>query len=150
MRAADVVALGLLPLGHRDPAAIDAALAAVDALPFAARSVQSLSTGERARILLARALVARPEVLLLDEPVANLDPHYRLAVLDVLRAQADAGVAVLLSLHDLDLAAARCDRLLLLHEGRLVADGPPGEVLTPAALAAVFRVRAAPDGWQRA
>ena len=150
MRADDVVALGLLPLGRRDPAAVDAALGAVDARAFAARQVQSLSTGERARILLARALVARPEVLLLDEPVANLDPHYRLAVLDTLRAQADAGVAVALALHDLDLARARCDRLLLLHQGRLVASGPPAAVLDAEALAAVFRVRAAADGWQRA
>ncbi|MGL4543629.1 MAG: ABC transporter ATP-binding protein [Polymorphobacter sp.] len=150
MRGRDIVALGLMPLGVRDEAAIDAALAAVDAVSFADRDVQSLSTGERARVLLARALVARPGLLLLDEPIANLDPEHRLGVLDTLRAEAARGAAVIVALHDLDLAAARCDRLLLLEGGRLIADGAPAAVLTPATLAQVFKVRRSAAGWQRA
>ncbi|TFU06339.1 ABC transporter ATP-binding protein [Polymorphobacter arshaanensis] len=150
MRGRDIVALGMMPLGVRDEAAIDAALAAVDANGFADRDVQTLSTGERARVLLARALVARPELLLLDEPIANLDPEHRLGVLDALRGEAARGAAVVVALHDLDLAAARCDRLLLLDCGRLIADGPPDAVLTAATLAQVFKVRRDETGWQRA
>ena len=150
MRARDVVGLGLLPLGGDDPAAIDSALVAVDALAFGERRVDMLSTGERARVLLARALVAGPALLLLDEPVANLDPYYRIAVLDILRTQADRGVGVLVALHDLELAAARCDRLLLLDKGKLVAAGRPQDVLTPEALASIFRVRHGAGGWHRA
>ncbi len=150
MRGRDIVALGLLPLGGRDEAAIDVALAAVDATGFADRDVQSLSTGERARVLLARALVARPQLLLLDEPIANLDPEHRLGVLDALRGEAKRGAAVVVALHDLDLAAARCDRLLLLDAGRLIGDGVPNAVLTLATLAQVFKVRRAETGWQRA
>lgn len=149
MRGRDIVALGLLPLGGRDEVAIDAALATVDARDLADRNIQSLSTGERARVLLARALVARPALLLLDEPVANLDPEHRLGVLDALRAEAQRGAAVVLALHDLDLAAARCDRLLLLDKGVLVGDGAPAAVLSDAALAQVFRVRRDGHGWQR-
>ena len=150
MIAADVVALGLQPLGRRDPDAVADALAKVDATEFAARSVDTLSTGERARILLARALVSRPEMLLLDEPVANLDPFHRIAILDTLRAEAGRGAAVLVTLHDLDLAVQRCDRLVLLDGGRLIATGTPSEVLTAERLATVFRVRSAAGGWQRA
>lgn len=149
MRGRDIVALGQLPLGARDEAAIDAALAAVDASAFADRDLQSLSTGERARVLLARALVAQPQLLLLDEPVANLDPEHRLGVLDALRATTVQGAAVIVALHDLDLAAARCDRLLLLNHGNLVADGPPEQVLTAERLAQVFHVRRGTSGWQR-
>ena len=150
MRVADIVALGLQPLGRSDPAAVTEALHACDAEAFADRTADTLSTGERARVLLARALVNRPDVLLLDEPVANLDPFHRIAILDTLRAEAQRGAVVLVALHDLDLAGQRCDRLLLLDHGALIATGTPAEVLTPERLAAIFRVRAAPDGWQRA
>lgn len=150
MRVREVVALGQMPLGRRDEAAIEAALAAVDGMIFVDRTIDTLSTGERARVLLARALVTRPPLLLLDEPVANLDPQHRIAVFDTLRRAADAGAAVLLALHDLDLAQARCDRLLLIDGGRLIGDGPPGEVLDAATLARVFRVARGAQGWQAA
>ncbi|MEY2883514.1 MAG: hypothetical protein RL490_1238, partial [Pseudomonadota bacterium] len=147
MRADALVQLGLGPGAAADPAAVAAALAAADAQDFAARRVDTLSTGERARVLLARALVARPAWLLLDEPVANLDPWHRLHIMALLRAEAARGAGVVVALHDLDLARASCDRLLLLHQGRLVADGAPDAVLTPDNLAAVFRIRAGPAGW---
>ncbi|KPF58000.1 hypothetical protein IP88_16625 [alpha proteobacterium AAP81b] len=148
MRADDLVALGLGPGAQRDEPAIAAALAAADATAFAARRVDTLSTGERARVLLARALVARPAWLLLDEPTANLDPWHRLAVMARLRAEAARGAGVVVALHDLDLARRHCDRLLLLTGGALVADGAPGTVLSPDHLARVFGIRDSEYGWE--
>ena len=148
MTAADLVQLGLGPGAHHDEAAVNAALGAVDALAFAARRVDTLSTGERARVLLARALVARPRWLLLDEPVANLDPWHRLGIMALLGRLAATGSGVIVALHDLDLARRCCDRLLLLDHGTLVAVGTPAAVLTPANLATVFRIRAGADGYE--
>ena len=148
MTAATLVALGLGPAAAPDPAAVLAALNACDAAGLADRPVNQLSTGERARVLLARALVARPAWLLLDEPIANLDPGHRLDVMALLAAEAARGAGVVLALHDLDLAA-RCERLLLMDGGQLVADGPPDAVLTPDLLACVFGVARGHHGWQR-
>jgi iron complex transport system ATP-binding protein len=149
MTAATLVALGLGPGAAPDAQAVAAALAACDAAPLADRPVNQLSTGERARVLLARALVARPAWLLLDEPIANLDPGHRLDVMALLAAEAQRGAGVVLALHDLDLAA-RCDRLLLIHKARLVADGTPADVLQERHLAGIFGVTRAANGWQRA
>lgn len=145
IHAAQAVALGL---PRPDPAAVRDALARTTTLPFAHRPLTQLSTGERARVLLARALVARPRVLLLDEPIANLDPAHALGILALLRAEAAAGTVVLLSLHDLAHADRFADRVLLMDRGRLIADGPPADVLTPAHLAATFGIAAGPDGWE--
>jgi iron complex transport system ATP-binding protein len=149
MTAATLVALGLGPGAPPDPEAVAAALTACDATMLADRPVNQLSTGERARVLLARALVARPAWLLLDEPIANLDPGHRLDVMALLAAEAARGAGVVLALHDLDLAA-RCDRLLVISNGRLVADGPPVAVLDDAQLARIFGVTRGANGWQRA
>jgi iron complex transport system ATP-binding protein len=149
MAAADLVQLGLGPGAPGDAAAVAAALAAADAGAFAGRRVDSLSTGERARVLLARALVARPDWLMLDEPVANLDPWHRLEIMAVLRREAARGAGVVVALHDLDLAQ-RCDRVLMIDKGALVADGAPAEVLSPQNLAAVFRIAATAQGWSQA
>lgn len=148
MRAADLVALGLGPTAAPDPAAVATALAACDADALADRPANQLSTGERARVLLARALVARPAWLILDEPVANLDPGHRLDVLALLAAEAARGAGVVAALHDLDLAA-RCDRLLLLHHGALVADGGPADVLAAPAVRRIFGVVRGAAGWER-
>ncbi|WP_313671611.1 ABC transporter ATP-binding protein [Sandarakinorhabdus sp.] len=148
MTAATLVQLGLGPAAAPDPDAVAAALSACDASALADRPVNQLSTGERARVLLARALVARPTWLLLDEPIANLDPGHRLDVMALLAAEAARGAGVVMALHDLDLAR-RCDRLLLIAGGALVADGPPKEVLSQHMLARVFGVRVSHDGWVR-
>ncbi len=143
----DLVALGL---AAPNDSAVAVALARVEATAFADRRVDTLSSGEAARVLLARAIVAQPEVLLLDEPVANLDPFYRLAIMEVLRGLAKDGAAVVVALHDLDLAERYCDQLWLMAGGQLVIAGDPAEVLTPPNLASAFGIARSLAGWQRA
>ncbi|MFF0771625.1 ABC transporter ATP-binding protein [Nonomuraea wenchangensis] len=103
------------------------------------RRWSTLSGGERQRVNIARALAQEPTELLLDEPTNHLDIAHQLALLDLLAA---TPVTVVTALHDLNLAAQYCDQLLLLHEGRLVAAGPPGQVLTEKTVERVYRVRA--------
>lgn len=149
MRARDVVALGRMPFGGIDDGSVARAIELTDAVAFADRRIDMLSTGERARVLLARVLAGTPDWLLLDEPTANLDAHHQLAILDVLRGEAARGAGVLVTLHDLALAERWCDRLLLLDDGRLIADGSPAAVLTAARLADIFHVRRGEHGWER-
>lgn len=144
-----LVALGRLPhlapfsrIGDADRAAIDRAIHHADVDHLRDRVATELSGGERARVLLARALAVEASALVTDEPLAALDPGHQLEVMALLRAQAASGALVVAVLHDLTMAARHCDRLLLLHEGRLVADGPPDEVLTAARLADVYGIRA--------
>jgi iron complex transport system ATP-binding protein len=147
--ARDLVALGLG--GRADQHAVEEILASLDASQFADRRMDQLSTGERARILLARALVARPDVLLLDEPAAHLDPARQIALLERLRVEARHGAAVLASIHDLALARHFGDRVLVMERGAIVADGPPAEALTPEVVRDVFGVRwTGGTGWVRA
>ena len=104
------------------------------------REARALSGGEWQRVLIARALAQEAGVLLLDEPVANLDIRYQLEILRLLRALAAEGRAVVLVMHDIDLAARFCDRLAVLSGGRLRADGLPADVLTPTLLSEVYGV----------
>ncbi len=147
MLARDVVLLGRLP--HRaafkapdlkDSLAVDDALARCDASVFAARRMDELSAGERARVLFARALATGASVLLADEPAAYLDPEHQLGLMDIVKDEARRGTAVAVTLHDLSLAARHCDEVLVLHEGRVAADGAPSQALSRETLAQVFRI----------
>lgn len=133
-----VVALGRKARGsanrQEDAIAVEQALYAVDGVHLRHRAAASLSTGEKARVLLARTIAQETPVLLLDEPVASLDPSHQLSVMDMLRNRAERGAAVVAVLHDVTLAARFCHRIILLHQGEIVAEGEPSHVLaTPAA-----------------
>jgi len=138
-----LVALGRLP--HQsdsatNAAAIAAAMAATDCARLGARVVNSLSGGERARVLLARVLAGQPDYLLADEPLANLDPGHQLDTLACLRLAANAGTGVAIVLHDLAHALRVADQVVLLHHGRLAAAGPPAMVLTNDHLTRVYGI----------
>ncbi len=110
---------------------------------FADRTLDTLSGGERQRVLVARALTQQPRVLLLDEPTSNLDILHQLKVLDLVRHLVEDGLAAIAAIHDLNMAARYCDRLVLLNEGRVIVEGLPEQVLTPETIESVFGVRAA-------
>jgi iron complex transport system ATP-binding protein len=132
-----------------DDALVAAALTEADVTHLAHRPFPALSGGERARVALARVLAQDTETLLLDEPTAALDLGHQETVMQVVRARADAGTAVVVVLHDLDLAAAYADRICVLERGRVAADGPPAQVLTGELLTRVYdypvRVHAHPE-----
>lgn len=128
--------------GPRDIAAIDAALDLADATQFCGRPVTELSDGERARVMLARALAGQPRLLLADEPVAGLDPLHQLKVMEVLAGMARNGESVVVTLHDLALAARFCNRVVLLDGGKLKAEGTPSDVLSERRLADIFGISA--------
>lgn len=135
----DIVALGapdLPPTAAGDLAVL--ALARVGLAGFEDRGVLEMSGGERARVLLARLLATRAPLLVADEPAAGLDPDAQLLTLDLLRAEAARGAAVVVTLHDLTLAARVCDRLVVLSRGQVAADARPAEALAPDILRTVF------------
>jgi iron complex transport system ATP-binding protein len=115
-----------------------AALARTGVAELAARDVATLSSGERQRVVLARALAQEAPVLLADEPASFLDLRHQVETFDLLRDLADAGRAVLVVLHDLNLAAEYCDRVVLLREGSVLAAGPPAATLTYARLTEAY------------
>jgi len=122
---------GLLALPSRfDVGAVDGALQACDLVHLASRRLDALSGGERRRVFFARALAQEPRVLLLDEPTAFLDLAHQVAAMHLAVVAARAGLCVVAVLHDLNLAAASCDRLVVLSRGRVVAEGAPADVLT--------------------
>jgi iron complex transport system ATP-binding protein len=148
----ELVAMGRLPHlgrfrpeGPTDVAAIDAALDATGTREFSERLASELSGGERQRVILARAIAQSTDVLLLDEPTSSLDVAHQLEVLGVLAALVKRGKAVAIALHDLSLAARFADRLVVLHEGKVVAEGKPSEVVTESLLARYFGIRARVD-----
>lgn len=127
----NLVALGRLPWRDRGTGPVEAALAALDLADLRHRPASRLSGGERARALLARVLAGSPRWILADEPLAALDLAHQLALVAHLRACAAAGQGVVLVLHDLALAMNHADHVLVLKEGRLIAEGPPAEALNP-------------------
>ncbi|QGY01869.1 ABC transporter ATP-binding protein [Methylobacterium mesophilicum SR1.6/6] len=153
MTVREIVALGRLP--HRrafaspteaDEAAVERAMVRTDILHLADRAEPTLSSGERMRALLARALAVEAPWLLVDEPVTALDSAHQLDAMALLRATARDGTGVVAVLHDLTLAARFCDRIVVLAGGRLVADGTPEEAPTDVLLARAFGVTAE-RGW---
>ena len=145
----DLVMLGRQPYrlpgqqpGPMDRAAVAQALDAVGLAGFERRVATRLSAGERTRALIARALAQAAPLIMADEPVAGLDPAHQITTMETFAELTRAGRSVLLSIHDLGLAARYCSRLVLLGEGRVVADAPPAEVLTPANLARIFNIEA--------
>ena len=144
-----VVALGRLPLltpmsrlSAEDLEAIDRAMARADVTHLRGRVATELSGGERARVLLARALAQESGALIVDEPLAALDPGHQIDVMELLAQEARQGALVLTVLHDLTMAARYCHRLLLIDKGRLIADGTPAEVLTEERLRCVYGISA--------
>lgn len=153
LTARQIVALGRLP--HRrgwraerscpaneDARIIDAAILRMDLNQLADRAFGTLSGGERQRVMVARALAQQPRVLVLDEPTNHLDIRHQLELLALLKG---LGLTVIATLHDLTLAAEFAERVLILSEGRILADGTPEQALSETTLAAAFHVKARID-----
>ena len=129
--------------GRADAAVARDAMRLTGAEGFAPRTLETLSGGERQRVFLARALAQEPRILLLDEPTSNLDLLHQLTILGLVRRLVDSGLTAVAAIHDLNLAARYCDRLVVLGGGRVLTEGAPEEVLTPETIEAAFGVRAA-------
>ncbi|WP_346764813.1 heme ABC transporter ATP-binding protein [Rhodococcus sp. HNM0569] len=142
--AREVVAMGRSPWAHTprsedDDAIVDAAMAECDVSRFADRPFTALSGGEKARVALARVLAQDTETMLLDEPTASLDLGHQETVMQIARERARTGRAVAVVLHDLGLAAAYADRIVVLSEGQVAAAGAPADVLSEELLSSVYR-----------
>ncbi len=143
----DYVALGRIPHlrfgqapGPQDKQRIDQAIEETGIRTLSDRAVTQLSGGELCRVAIARTLAVDARIMLVDEPIAGLDPHHQIAVMQLLQQQARNGKAVMTVMHDLGLASRFCDRLWLLDQGRIVCSGTPAEVLTPQNLRQVYRI----------
>lgn len=147
-----LVSLGRLPhlapmsrISPDDQRAIEQAMRRADVIHLRERIATELSGGERARVLLARALAVAAPALIVDEPLASLDPGHQIDVMALLKRAAASGTLVVAILHDLTMAARYCDRLLLMDQGKLIAQGTPLDVLSEANLRAVYGIRARID-----
>lgn len=141
---ADLVRLGL-PVGCE----LERVIRDLELQPLMSRRADRLSTGERGRLLIARALAAEPSLLLLDEPLANLDPLWQLKLMDYLRRTVRSDRrAIVMAVHDLEVARTGADRLIVMNGGRIVADGPPQEILTGSVPATVFGVEWKDGRWR--
>ncbi|MBR9728490.1 ABC transporter ATP-binding protein [Shewanella intestini] len=144
LTAIELVAMGLTPhkgLLSRQTAAdnhiLEDALIKVGLIDKAHQRFNALSGGEKQRVLIARAIVQQPQILVLDEPTNHLDIRYQIQILELVKT---LGITVVASIHDLNLASAMCDQLILLNQGRLVAQGTPSQVLTVKQISHVFGV----------
>jgi iron complex transport system ATP-binding protein len=147
-----LVALGRLPhlgpmsrLSAQDHAIVREAMTRADVNHLAGRTATELSGGERARVMLARALAVGAPAIVADEPLASLDPGHQLDVMALLTGEARTGSLVIAVLHDLTMAARFCDEILLMHQGQLVTHGSPEHVLTAQRLEHVYRIKAQVD-----
>ena len=144
-----IVALGRVPhlmpwedLKSSDEKIIEDAMRATDAFHLKGRRIDHLAGGEKALVMIARLLAGEPKILLADEPVQGLDPAHALQVMELLRDVVEGGRGVLVVLHDLALASRFCDRVLLLHHGKIAASGRPEEVFSPEHLKASYHIEA--------
>jgi len=154
--AEQVVLMGRMPYGDglfesdEDRAAVDEAMALTDTLAFRHRDFRSLSGGERQRVVLASALAQKPATLLLDEPTSFLDLKHQISIYRILREQCREGLLVIAVTHDLNLAAAFSDRVIVLNRGRVAIDSTPQEAITRESLKEVFavdaRIEPGPEG----
>jgi iron complex transport system ATP-binding protein len=142
--ARDIIALGLPTPA---PGRVEELIGLLELEALADRPVDRLSTGERTRVLLARALAPNPRVLLLDEPLSNLDPYWVLRILDILRASVAEGASAVVALHDIERVTA-FDRALLVANGEVRADLPSSETLASETLADAFRIERSEAGWR--
>lgn len=145
----NVVTLGRIPyLGgaqkpnDADRDAVEKAIAYLDLEALRHRTATRLSGGEQARVLLARALAQQTPLLMADEPTAGLDPGHQISTMQTFGKLVKAGTSVIVSLHDLGLAARHCSRLIVIDDARIVADGPPEKVLTPELIQSTFSITA--------
>ena len=144
----EVIALGRIPWQgfagrkHKDDQKhIDGAITHLGLERFANRSFSTLSGGERARVLIARLLAQNTPTVIADEPIAALDPYQQIQIMQVFRGLANEGRGVVISIHDLGLAARFCTRLVMVHKGTVLADGHPSDVLSDDNLAKVFGIK---------
>ncbi|HEX7319117.1 MAG TPA: ABC transporter ATP-binding protein [bacterium] len=147
-RVLDVVAMGrypylgpFQPLGAGDQEAILQAVASAELEELKQRLIQTLSSGERQRAVIARALAQSAKILLLDEPTSHLDLYHQHSIMELLRALNAGGISVIIVNHDLNIASQYCDRLVLMHEGRIYKEGTPREIITEDVIQKVYNIR---------
>ena len=147
LTARDLIALGCARPEDRQH--IAELLGELDLEAFADRRIDRMSTGERSRVLIARALVSRPRLLLLDEPAANLDPLWQLRLMEHLRVLARRdGQALLVAVHDLELARHHADRLVIMDAGRVAAEGEPAQLLAGPVIPEIFGIEQRNGRWR--
>lgn len=156
LEVSDILEIGRAPFRGRlgklssvDGLAIERAASRTEVERFKTRKFETLSGGEQARVLLARALALEAPVLLADEPIAALDPFYQISTMEILQEEARSGKLVIAALHDLALASQFADQVWLLSEGLLAAAGPPQDALTAKTLKAVFNIEPPKGGLQQ-
>ncbi|WP_339340073.1 ABC transporter ATP-binding protein [uncultured Oceanicoccus sp.] len=152
LRVRRLVELGRLPylspwrkLTGKDKAIVDNAMDQAEVQHLSNRIISTLSGGERLRVLIARMFATQPNIILADEPIAALDPYHQLHTMELFREHCDRGGSAVVVMHDLNMAARFCDRLVLLDQGTVACEGKVAQVLTEANLASVYSIHAKLD-----